>query len=696
MIIDSVHDRIPLDSDDLTGEVRQIFSESGLLSRAKNFEYRPQQQEMAVRVARALTNGRNLALEAGTGVGKSLGYLIPAILYATRNSKKAVVSTHTINLQEQLVEKDLPMLEGALPVDFKFTMLKGRQNYLCGRRLLRALRQADGLFTSPEYAELKRIHEWAKTTEDGSLSDFEFEPDPKVWSMVCSERGLCSPKQCGPNAEGAARQVPCFYQRARARILGADVLVLNHTLFFSCLGGYEEPVENGALFRNDFVIFDEAHTIENVASRHTGLSYSVAQARFLLNRLWNPRTGKGLLRAVSASRIRDEVEDLSERIESFFLSVEEACDHIHRASHDNKSQYAPPHSREWKEIRIRRPDMVEDTVTLSAQRLRELIRELVESLDDKYMGDELREMSRRLLELRETIRVFLNQEDPGMVYWVTRSGVRQRTITLNSAPLNVGDYLERTLFRSETSVIMTSATLALKNDATESRTAPAELTYFQRRVGAWNAETAQLGSPFDYSRQMEVFVAGKMPDPRTSGYEAALAFWIERFIKQSDGRAFVLFTNLSLMSAVADRLAPKLRDLHITAHIQGRGTPRSALLEAFKTDTSSVLFGVESFWQGVDVPGESLSNVIITRLPFAVPDHPLTEAKVEAIEARGGNAFMEHSLPEALIKFRQGVGRLIRTHSDTGIVAILDNRILTKRYGKLFFDALPEARVEVV
>ena len=282
---------------DLVSQVEEIFSPTGILSRAKNFEFRPQQQEMAVAVARALQNREHLAVEAGTGVGKSLAYLIPAILFAVAQKKKAVVSTHTINLQEQLTEKDLPMLAGVLgslpePVKFSYAMLKGRANYLCTRRLQKAMQQSGNLFTSSEAEELQRIYEWSKETKDGSLSDFDIEPDPKVWAQVCSERGLCSPKTCGHQSDFARDHDVCFFQRVRNRILSADVVILNHTLFFTLLGGVDEEMEGGILFKNDFVIFDEAHTMESVASRHIGLSVSSGQVRYSLNRLWNPKHGK--------------------------------------------------------------------------------------------------------------------------------------------------------------------------------------------------------------------------------------------------------------------------------------------------------------------------------------------------------------------------------------------------------------------
>ena len=646
-------------------QIRAIFSDKGLLSKAKNFEFRPQQQEMAAGVAHALEEERHLVVEAGTGVGKSLAYLAPAILFARAQHKKAIVSTHTINLQEQLLYKDIPILKKILPVEFGAALIKGRQNYLCPRRLDRALEQANELFTGPEQNELNRLAKWARTTRDGSLSDLAIEPDPKVWTQVCSEAHICTQKTCGQDPR-------CFYQQARKRLLAADVLVINHTLLFMLLGSPEtqEERESGFLFPNDFLILDEAHTVEQVASRQIGIGISQYGLRSTIQRLYNARTRKGLFTVMRDAEGVRFAAGLVDDAEKFFAAVESKCDF-----------------KKGREFRVCDVDLVPDTITGQLAALQARIAEVAKRADDEFLKAELQEYARRIRDARTGIAVFLDQSAREHVYWVERTGKTAQFLTLNAAPIDIAPVVRRMIFRDNCSCIMTSATLAVGRS---------DLAYFRRRIGADEAEPMLLGSPFDFRKQMKLFIVQKMPDPRDAGYEEALEYWIAHFVEKTDGRAFVLFTSHRGMQQVAARMRQFFLRKKLHLLVQGEGTPRGLLLERFKTTPRSVLFGTDSFWMGVDVPGEALSNVIITRLPFAVPDHPIIEAKLELIEERGGDAFTEYSLPEAILKLRQGVGRLIRTKGDRGIIVILDNRVVTKPYGRAFMQALPKCPVEIV
>ncbi len=647
-------------------EIRHVFSETGLLSKSPDFEYRAEQQEMAGEVASALEGQRPLVVEAGTGVGKSLAYLIPAVKYALENDKKAVISTHTINLQEQLMGKDLPIVQKLLGLDFHAALLKGRQNYVCPLRLRRAMDQVGDLFTTSEREEIKAIWDWAEGTRDGTRSDLDFEPSLKVWLQVCSESHICTQRTCGPRGN-------CFFQEARKKAQSATVLVVNHSLFFSMLTPEEEKEgdDEGFLVPNDFVVFDEAHTLESVAAKALGLRLSQAGLRFDLQRLYHPKTGKGLLKAIHATDAMDAAKTVIEATDDFFDEVAEAVTF-----------------NDWgRECRVHETDLVDNTLAEPLRRCWKAVEEASEDVKDETRRNELKDGARRLREMHGAVKMFLDQEDEESVYWVEKGGNEGTSLSLNAAPINVADRLRPILFGPEKCCIMTSATLGTGNQ---------DLKYFRERVGAEHVQAVQIGSPFDYQKQMAIYVIKSMPDPRDDGYEKMLIHWIERVIKKTEGKAFVLFTSHRLLRSVADAMEDFFEKFGWRLLAQGMGMPRQKMVEEFRSDVNSVLFGTESFWAGVDVPGEALSNVIITRIPFAVPDHPLTAARLEEIEAGGGNAFMEYSVPEAIIKLRQGVGRLIRSEKDEGMVVILDNRVVTKRYGKNFLAALPPAPVKIV
>jgi len=650
----------------LAKEIHEVFSESGLLSKSPDFEYRKEQQEMAVAVADALDEHRVLVAEAGTGVGKSLAYLIPSVKHALESGRKAIISTHTINLQEQLMGKDIPIVKKLLGVDFDAVLMKGRGNYLCPARLRRAMDQTGDLFTTSENEELNAIWEWAEETEDGSLSDLDFQPSMKVWSQVCSEPHICTQKFCGARGN-------CFYQRIRKQVEKADVLVVNHTLFFALLDSEGDgDNEKGYIFPNDFVVFDEAHTMEHVAATQLGLRVSHNSLKFDVQRLYNKRTRKGLLRTLNSADGIKAAEEVLFAAEDFFDEIE------HAAQFGDFSN----------EFRVREPELVENTL---AEPLRELwtsVEAAAERLEkESTTRAELMDGAQRLRETHACVRMFLDQHDEDSVYWVQRGGKEKDIMSLHSAPIDVAERLRALMFGEGRTCVLTSATLS---------TGEEDLGYFRSRVGADDATAVKIGSPFDYKKQMQIYVMKSMPDPKAKEYEDALVHWISRALKYTEGKAFVLFTSFRVMRSVADKMEEYFDEHGWQLLVQGSGMPRHKMVEEFRNDIHSVLFGLDSFWAGVDVPGESLSNVIVTRLPFAVPDHPLVASKLERIEEEGGNPFVEYSVPEAVLKLRQGVGRLIRSEKDSGMVVILDNRVVTKPYGKSFLKALPDAPIKVV
>lgn len=630
---------------------------------------------MAIAVAAALQNRGSLLAEAGTGVGKSLAYLIPAVRYALEHGRKAIISTHTINLQEQLFHKDIPTVAKALQRDFDAALLKGRANYLCRTRLKRALEQATDLFNQAETKQLHDLLAWSRDCGEGSLAELppELGITPKVWAQVCSENHVCTPRNCGTG---------CPYQAARLRVEQAQVVVLNHTLFFGLLSMAElareedESADTGYappsfIFPNDFVILDEAHTIETVAANQFGLSLSEADLKYDLLRLYNPHTHKGSLRHFATPLLLHHIEEAQTAADEFFRCARLDCklDDHHGC------------------VRLRQPEWTEDILSPALHTLEVEVKQMAQVEENELSRAELMDIAARLMAYRSaaTELIRLSEADTS-VYWAESSGQEQRYTTLRSALINVADLLREKLFETGNTCICTSATLSTGRQG---------MGYFAGRVGAECAETIQIGSPFNFAEQMRVVVARSLPPPPPvtpeDEYMPALLDWVMRSLAESQGRAFVLFTNYSLMRQMATLLRPFCVENGWNLLVQGDGSSRTQLLADFKNDVSSVLLGTDSFWTGVDVPGEALSNVIITKIPFESPSNPLTEARTEDIERRGGNPFRDYSLPEALLKFRQGIGRLIRSKTDTGTITLLDSRVTGKWYGASFMYAIPAA-----
>jgi ATP-dependent DNA helicase DinG len=646
----------------LLNTVSAIFSERGALSKFKEFELRPQQGRMASAIADALTQKKHFIVEAPTGVGKTLAYLVPAILYAQEAKRKAIVSTHTKNLQEQIARKDIPIVRSLLDSKFTAVVLKGRGNYLCTTRLRRALEATALLFNDKQVEQLKLLDDWSRRTTTGDLEDVDFAVDPDVWEMVASEKGVCSSQVCG---------LGCFFQQVKEGARQARLVVMNHALFFTLFATQES--DEFFVFPNDFVILDEAHTLEHVAGVGIGKKISRYQVLSAIHKLYNPKTKKGLL-----AKQKKATQACCEEVE---IAALEFFDTIRMVTQSQLGKHAFA-----KELRVRRSNIVDDRLT---KPLRDLQRE-VEKVEATAKHDvekaELAAAKRSLWEAETLVREFLEQPEESFTYWIELSGNRYSNVTLNASPSSIAESVAPKLFRADTSVIMTSATLAVNNS----------LDYFQRRIGAIGIGGMILDSPFDHTRQMSLSIVKEIPEPDADGYAETLPEWIIRSVDRSEGKALVLFTSNALMNSVAQQLKPAFDERGIRLLVQGTDYHRHELLQEFKRDISSVLFGLDSFWQGIDVPGEALEHVIITRLPFTVPNHPLIESRIEQIAQRGGNSFLEYTLPEAVLKFRQGVGRLLRSTSDRGIVTILDSRIVRKRYGRIFLNSIPKCPIDVL
>ena len=641
--------------------VRQLLSPQGPIGRRlPDFEVRPQQLEFALGVERALATGRHLIAEAGTGTGKSFAYLLPAIAHADSHQGEGpvVISTRTIGLQEQLEKKDLPFLHAVLPFEWSSVTAVGRNNYVCLRRMHLAERERH-LFDEPERKEqLQRIVEWSTTTHEGTRQDLAFPPLPEVWEEVQAEHGNCLQRACKHYEQ-------CHWQRARRRMQTAQILVVNHALY--CADIALRMAGAAYLPPHRAVIFDEAHHIDRVATESLGLRVSARTVGWHLRRLHGKRRESSLLSRHGNTAARLLWEEARQHTEVFFEQLDERM----RAAGGEGAALHDEH--------------VDEPLTAVLGALASELAQAAARVDEVDSRMELTARVNGLDGLCAMLRALCvpDKEAPTrLVRWLEPS---RHGAILCGAPLDVSQALREHLWKSGRVAILTSATLGPGDDH--------GFTWLRSQLGLDEADAMRLGSPFDYDRAVEFVVEEAMPDPgsQAAAYRTECAERTTRHVLDNGGRALVLCTSWEFVRELAATLRPQLEYHGIELLVQGEA-PLARLLARKHEQPTSVLLGTDSLWEGIDVRGDALTLVVITRLPFGSPGHPLTQARLAAMKAAGRDPFAGHSLPEAILKFRQGFGRLIRSGQDRGKVVVMDPRIRTKGYGRRFLAALPFGR----
>ena len=679
-------------------EVSSILEYGGEFSHHfPEYEFRPQQVEMVQAVTEALSQEKHLLVEASTGIGKSFAYLIPAALYSTTNNTRVVISTNTINLQDQLINKDIPDLQEALGLDFRAAVRKGRANYLCPRRLENLHRR--GAESAEEMRVLGKILVWMLETQSGDRADINLNgvPEREIWQRISADDEACTQETCLNRTGGA-----CPFYRARLAAQSAHILIVNHALLLA-----DVATGNRVLPEYEHLIIDEGHHLEDASTNALSFRVSHFEVVRMLRELGGSNSGaigyavKAVENLLSpsdratfnqvASRITDyafQFEQLSQKfftgLDRFLLEIREG-EPVGQYAHQERILPASRTQPGWDAVEVLW-DEAEHTLTgilehleMVAQALADLVDVLSEESQDTF--NQVSSLFRRFSELRENLNGFIFEPGSNTIYWVEVKP-DGRMPSLHAAPLHIGPLMERFLWHEKASVILTSATL----------TAAGEFDYLRERLQAVDAYELALGSPFDYENAALLYLANDIPEPKQrSGYQHAVNQTILDLCRSVGGRTLVLFTSYAQLRATSQAISPLLAEDEIVVYEQGEGASSSSLLESFRSTEKAVLLGTRAFWEGVDVPGEALSVLVITKLPFDVPSDPIIAARAETFE----DPFYQFAVPEAILRFRQGFGRLIRTQSDRGVVAVLDQRVLSKRYGRSFIESLPNCTTQV-
>ena len=685
-------------------DIKNYFSKNGILAKEiKAFEYRQEQEEMAQYIQEAINEDRKIIVEAGTGTGKTLAYLIPAIKWAVVNKKKVIIATNTINLQEQLLLKDIPLAKSIIKDEFSYVLVKGRNNYVC-KRLFNELALGKNIdietFSIEAREQIEYILKWGNKTKTGDKAELPFEIYPDVWELVQSTTELCLGKKCPYRKE-------CFYMKTRMEKMEADILISNHHVFFADLNVRAETdfdSEYLILPRYDMVIFDEAHNIESVARSYFSVEVSKISFTRLLNRIYQ-RKNKKKKEKSALIRVEDTVDEknledseqyiyllntLKEEISILQNIGDEYFDEIRKIYETNTeapikkslNNFEMTKSRFLENLREKKD--IFQTKLADFLNLMMIFNNVIDEEKDK--NPEVINFNNHLKMFKAYIDSFkfINSfEDDNYIYWLDINSKRTNVV-LTATPLNIAQKLSTVLFDNLDRLVFASATIVVNGS----------FDYFKKSLGLDEEDCIEaiIKSPFDYNEQMSVYIPSDIQDSENiNAFVSDASRFILNILLKTNGKAFILFTSYTMLNQIYYSISKKLKDKGFEVFLHG-DKPRSQLIKEFKEAENPILFGTTSFWEGVDVQGENLSNVIITKLPFLVPTDPVVSAISKKIEENGGNSFTDFQLPEAIIKFKQGVGRLIRKKTDSGNIFILDNRILKKRYGSLFINALPSQK----